>query len=674
MKKYLILSIASFTLIAMSCKQHKPNTGISLANLDTSAKAQTDFYQYACGGWMKTHPLPAEYARYGSFDKLQEDNQKQVKELIEGLSKTQQKAAGIGAKIGELYKIGMDSANLEKQGVAPLKSGMDAINSIKDVNGLQQELITLHKQYISPFFQVDGSADQKNSKMNILNIYQSGLGMPDRDYYLENDPATKEVRDQYLKHIEKMFVLAGIAPEIAKTNSEKVLKLETALAKVSSSREQLRDPQANYNKINVTDLQKMASHIDWKAYFSGIGAGNLTEVNISQKAFIKSMDSIFTTTPIEDVKAYYSWNLINDASSFLNAAMEKQNFEFYGKALSGKEEMKARWKRVVDVINGSLGEGVGQMYVEKYFPAAAKEKMINLVKNLRSSLSDRIAGLQWMSDETKKKAQEKLAAIKVKIGYPDKWRDYTALEIKNDSYWENVVRSRNFEFAFRIAKVGKPVDPTEWGMTPQTVNAYYDPTVNEIVFPAAILQPPFFNFDADDAVNYGAIGVVIGHEMTHGFDDQGRQYDKEGNLKDWWTENDAKLFNERTAVLVNHFSNIKVLDTVHANGAFTLGENIADQGGLQVSFNALKKALEGKSQEKIDGFTPQQRFFLAYANVWANNVRDKEILRRTKVDPHSLGKWRVNGALPNVAAFQEAFSIKPGDAMFIEPEKRVNIW
>ncbi|MCX6271408.1 MAG: M13 family metallopeptidase [Bacteroidetes bacterium] len=675
MNKHILFLIAGIALITMSCKPHKTNQGLDLGNLDTTVPAKTDFYQYACGGWMKKFPLPAEYARYGSFDKLQEDNQKKLKDLITGLAATTQKTGSVAEKIAALYKIGMDSVQLEKQGIAPVKANLETVNGIKDEAGMVKALVNLHKQYISPFFNVDVNADQKNSLMNILNLRQGGLSLPDRDYYLGNDPAMKEVRTQYLQHIEKMLVMAGFTPADAKLKAEKVLKIETSLARISSKREDLRDPVKNYNKMTVAAFAGMTTHFDWKAYLSGVGAGSATELNVGQPAFFKSMDSLLAVTPIDDIKAYFTWKVVNDAAPYLTPAMEKQNFEFFGKALSGKEEMKARWKRVVDVINGTLGEAVGQLYVEKYFPPQAKEKMLQLVENLRLSLGDRISQSTWMSDETKKKAQEKLQAIKVKIGYPEKWRDYSSLRISNDSYYNNMIRSSMFEFEYRMNKLGKPVDKTEWQMTPQTVNAYYEPTINEICFPAAILQPPFFNFDADDAVNYGAIGVVIGHEMTHGFDDQGRQYDKDGNLKDWWTPADADRFKERTAVLVRHFSDIKVLDTLHANGTFTLGENIADQGGLQVSFHALQKALEKNAvTEKTGGFTPQQRFFLAYANIWAQNIRDKEIIRRTKIDPHSLGKWRVDGALPNVTAFQEAFGIKEGDAMWLSPEMRANIW
>ncbi len=659
----------------MSCKKQKTVSKLDLSNLDTTANPAADFYQYACGGWMKKFPLPAEYARYGSFDKLAEDNQTQVKTLIETLAASHQKEGSIGAKIGMLYTLGMDSAKLDQQKYEPVKAELDAIAALKSTDDMVTRIALLHKQGTAPFFMLYVGADQKNSKMNILNLMQGGLGMPDRDYYLADDPDSRETKAKYQGHIVRMFELAGYSTEASLKSAIAVVNLETSLAKASTSREDLRDPEKNYHKLSIAELQKLTPDFNWSLYLKTIGAPGAGEINVGQTEFLKvALGELKKSSP-ETLKAYLAWNVINDAAAYLSGDFEQQNFEFYGKVLSGKEVMQPRWKRVVTVVNESVGEAVGQMYVEKYFPPEAKEKMLVLVENLRESLGERIQSLSWMSDTTKVKALEKLKAIKVKIGYPDKWRNYDKLTVNEESYWANIARARSFEFDFQIQKVGKPVDPTEWLMTPQTVNAYYEPTANEICFPAAILQPPFFDFEADDALNYGAIGVVIGHEMTHGFDDQGRMYDLEGNLKDWWVPQDAERFNAKTAVLVNHYNAIKVLDTLHANGVFTLGENIADQGGLQVSFNALTKALEKNPQKDlIDGFTPQQRFFLAYANVWAQNIRDKEIIRRTKVDPHSLGKWRVNGALPHVEAFVTAFNVKEGDAMWLSPELRASIW
>ena len=517
-------------------------------------------------------------------------------------------------------------------------------------------------------------ADEMNSSMNIVQTYQGGLGMGQRDYYLENDEQTQKIRDKYQEHVAKMFQLAGYDEATAKKAVTAVMNIETRLAQASRSQVELRDPHANYNKMEIEKLKKDFPTFNWDVYFATSGLKDIKEVNVCQPDAMKEVTAIIDTVPLEDQKLYLKWNLIDAAAGYLSDDFVAQNFEFYGKTMSGKQEMQPRWKRAVSTVDGSLGEVVGQMYVEKYFPAAAKERMVTLVKNLQPSLGERIKELEWMSEPTKEKALDKLAAFHVKIGYPDKWKDYSALEIKDDSYWANIERANLWDFNEMIAKAGKPVDKDEWLMTPQTVNAYYNPTTNEICFPAAILQPPFFDMNADDAANYGAIGVVIGHEMTHGFDDQGRQYDKEGNLKDWWTEEDAKKFDERAQVMVNFFDSIEVAPGVHANGRLTLGENIADHGGLQVSFQAFKKAMKQTPLEVVDGFTPEQRFFLAYANVWAGNIRPEEILRLTKLDPHSLGKWRVDGALPHIGKWYEAFNITEQDSMFVPKDKRVTIW
>ena len=452
------------------------------------------------------------------------------------------------------------------------------------------------------------------------------------------------------------------------------MKIEKAIAEISYGREDLRDSQKNYNKLAYEDFKQIESPLDWDVYFESMGLAGLKELDAKQINFYKDMSEALRNTTVDEQKYYLAFNLLSAAAPYLSDDFVDADFEFYGKVMSGKQEQQPRWKRSLNTVNGALGEAVGEMYVEKYFPASSKEKMLTLVGNLQTALSERINGLEWMSDTTKAKAQEKLAAFTVKIGYPDKWRDYSGLEIKDDSYWANVRRSNIFDMAYQLADVDKPVDKSRWHMNPQTVNAYYNPTTNEICFPAAILQPPFFNPDADDAVNYGAIGVVIGQEMTHGFDDQGRNYDKDGNLIDWWTAEDAVRFKERADKLVDQYDQIIVIDTLHANGRFTLGENIADHGGLQVSFQAFKNATEAAPLEIIDGFTPEQRFFLAYANVWAGNIRPEEILRLTKLDPHSLGKWRVDGALPHIQNWYEAFKITEQDSMFVPKEKRVSIW
>ena len=509
----------------------------------------------------------------------------------------------------------------------------------------------------------------------MAQLYQGGLSLGEREYYLDNDDRTKEIRAKFEEHVVKMFQLAGFTEEEARKAATDVMKVETRLAETTKSAVELREPHANYNKITVAQLKKEVPGINWDAYFTTIGLKDLQEVNVGQMAEIKTVADLLTKENMDVLKSYLQWNVINTASSYLSDDFVAQNFDFYGKTLSGTKEMQPRWKRAVSSVNGVLGEAVGQMYTDKYFPAAAKERMVKLVSNLQKALGERIQGLEWMSAETKAKALEKLAAFHVKIGYPDKWKDYSSLEIKNDSYWENIVRSNHFDYDKMIAKAGKPVDKDEWLMTPQTVNAYYNPTTNEICFPAGILQYPFFDMNADDACNYGAIGVVIGHEMTHGFDDQGRQYDKDGNLKDWWTAEDAKNFQERAQVLVDYFSNIQVLPDLKANGELTLGENIADHGGLQVAYQALQKAMaENPLGNDENGFTPAQRFFLSYANVWAGNVRDEQIRLQTKSDPHSLGRWRVNAALPHIGMWYEAFDVKEGDALYLPVEQRASIW
>ena len=674
--KYLpILAVCLMTTGCNSKKGAVLASGIDLANLDTTALPGTSFYQYACGGWIQAHPLTDEYSRFGSFDMLNENNREQLKGLIAELAAKKDNVPGSAAqKVGDLYNIAMDSVKLNQDGFVPIKEELIEIDGLNGKEDIYVYLAEIQKKGIRPYFMLYVGADEMNSSMNIVQTYQGGLGMGQRDYYLENDEQTQKIRDKYQEHVAKMFQLAGYDEATAKKAVTAVMNIETRLAQASRSQVELRDPHANYNKMEIEKLKKDFPTFNWDVYFTTSGLKDLKEVNVCQPDAMKEVTAIIDTVPLEDQKLYLKWNLIDAAAGYLSDDFVVQNFEFYGKTMSGKEEMQPRWKRAVSTVDGSLGEVVGQMYVEKYFPAAAKERMVTLVKNLQASLGERIKELEWMSEPTKEKALDKLAAFHVKIGYPDKWKDYSALEIKDDSYWANIERANLWDFNEMIAKAGKPVDKDEWLMTPQTVNAYYNPTTNEICFPAAILQPPFFDMNADDAANYGAIGVVIGHEMTHGFDDQGRQYDKEGNLKDWWTEEDAKKFDERAQVMVNFFDSIEVAPGVHANGSLTLGENIADHGGLQVSFQAFKKAMKQTPLEVVDGFTPEQRFFLAYANVWAGNIRPEEILRLTKLDPHSLGKWRVDGALPHIGKWYEAFNITEQDSMFVPKDKRVTIW
>lgn len=648
---------------------------IDPANMDTTVAPGTDFYQYACGGWIRSNPLKPEYARFGTFDELRDNNQHQLRELIEELGTTPQTEGSVGQKIGTLYALGLDSAKLNTDGLAPVKEQLAAIESLGTKADLSKMVATLQKEGINPFFVLFVDADEKNSAMNIVQLYQAGLGMQDRDYYLLDDPGTESLRKAYKAYINRLFTLAGSSPEQAQAAVDAVMKIEEGIAGISLGREDLRDSQKNYNKVSVEAFKASGDALDWDMYFEAMGLKDIKELDAKQISFYKNLAGVLKNTTLDEQKYYLTFNLLNGAAPYLSDAFAEAEFDFYGKAMSGKQEQQPRWKRALNTVNGSLGEAVGEMYVAKYFPASSKEKMLTLVDNLQEALSQRIDGLEWMSDTTKAKAQEKLAAFTVKIGYPDKWRDYSGLEIKNDSYWDNVRRANQFEMEYQLKEAGQPVDKSRWHMSPQTVNAYYNPTTNEICFPAAILQPPFFNPDADDAVNYGAIGVVIGHEMTHGFDDQGRNYDKDGNLTDWWTADDAVRFTERADKLVEQYDNILVLDTVHANGRYTLGENIADHGGLLVAYQAYQNSLKGKEKPApIDGFTDDQRFYLGYATLWGQNIRPEEILRLTKIDPHSLGKWRVNAALRNMDTFYQAFDIQEGEPMYMLPAERVVIW
>lgn len=663
--------------VAAGCDSKKEavmTSGIDLTNLDTTAVQGADFYQYACGGWMKKHPLTNEYSRFGSFDMLAENNREQLKGLIVEIASGQNAQGTIGQKIGDIYNLAMDSVKLNADGVTPIQADLEKIASVKDKSEIVPLMAELAHSGVFPYFSFYVGADIMDSKSNLFQLYQGGISLGEKEYYLDNDDVTVNIRNKYKEHIVKMFQLAGFDEAAAKKKMEAVMDIETRIAKASFSAVEQRNPAANYHKMSLDELKKEILGIDWDAFLNGIGVKGVTELSVSQVEPIKEVEKIINSLPVENQIAYMQWSLIDRAAGYLSDDLVAQNFDFYGKTLSGKQTNQPRWKRAVSTVNGVLGEAVGQMYVEKYFPAAAKERMVQLVKNLQTALGERIRNLEWMGDSTKIKAIEKLNSFYVKVGYPDKWRDYTGLNIEKDSYWANVKRATEFELDYMLSKAGKPVDRDEWGMTPQTVNAYYNPTTNEICFPAGILQYPFFDMNADDAFNYGAIGVVIGHEMTHGFDDQGRQFDKDGNLKDWWTAEDAKRFEERAQVMVNFFDSIQVLPGLNANGSLTLGENIADHGGLQVSFQAFKNATKDAPLLVKDGFTPEQRFFLSYAGVWAGNIRDEQIRLQTKSDPHSLGRWRVNGALPQIGAWYDAFGIKEGDPMYLAPEKRVSIW
>ena len=622
---------------------------------------------------MENNPLGDQYARFGSFDQLAETNTERINGLIEDIA-SRKGVKGDEAKVGMLYNIAMDSVKLNADGMAPIASYLQRIDAVTDNAGLQQLVAVMMREAFDPYFFVFASVDEKNSTKNLLQIYQSGLTLGNRDYYLSDDENNRNIREKYVGHIGRMFSLAGFDEESAKKASESVMRVETALAGAHFDNLTLRDPYRNYHKMPYQEFVSRFPGMDWDSFMSVLGADNVDTLNVSQLEPLAKAVELITEGNIDDQKNYLKWKVVDAAAPYLSDAFVAENFEFYGKVISGQKEIKPRWKRAVATVDGVLGEEVGRMYVEKYFPPRAKERMITLIDNLKKSLGERISALEWMSDSTKEKALEKLSTFYVKVGYPDKWRDYSALEIKNDSYFANIVRASVFEYDYLISKAGKPVDRTEWHMTPQTVNAYYNPTTNEICFPAGILQYPFFDMDADDAFNYGAIGVVIGHEMTHGFDDQGRLYDKNGNLADWWSQSDADNFKARAQVLVDWFDAIEVLPGLYANGSLTLGENIADFGGIQVAFQAFRNVTASAPLPVKDGFTPEQRFFIAYANLWATNIRDEQIRYLTQMDVHSLGEWRVNAILPHVQAWYDAFGIVPEDGMYLAPEKRASIW
>lgn len=645
-------------------------------NMDTTISAGDDFFKYANGAWMKSNPIPDEYSRWGAFNILQEDNNKNLRSIMEDAAKNPGSKGSNKQKIGDMFAAGMDSAAIEKNGLAPIKAELDKIAAIKSTDELAAVIADLHKKGVNPLFGVYSGQDEKNSEMVIFQLAQGGLGMGNRDYYTEQDARSKELRLKYVEFIGKLFELADKNPTTAKSNSEAIMALETKLANTSMTMLEQRDPQKTYNKVDIAKLQKMCPAFNWNAYFNGIGLANPGDINVTSVKFFSGISKIIKETPIEVWKEYLKFNVLNVMADYLPNDYVNLNFDFYGKTFSGSKKIKDRWKRVLETTNSALGEAVGQVYVEKFFPAEAKKKMLVLVENLRKALDERIQNLAWMSAETKVKAKEKLAKMKVKIGYPDKWRDYSGLDVdKSKGFAALVMASNEFEFKYMMSKVGKPVDRGEWHMTPQTVNAYYSPNMNEIVFPAAILQPPFFFKDGDDAVNYGGIGAVIGHEMTHGFDDQGRQYDANGNLNDWWTKEDAENFKKQTQPLVDQFNKFVELDSLYVNGELTLGENIADIGGITVAHVALQKALkESKFNEKIDGFTQDQRFLLSWAQVWRSNIRPEELKRRLKDDVHSPADARVNGVMPNFTPFYQAFDVKPNNKLFRPEAERVVIW
>lgn len=675
MKRFIpVVMMAAVPVIGMA--QNK--SGLFDKYFDKNVRPQDDFYEFATGGWQKLNPLPAAYSRFGSFDQLQEDNNKRINSILDELKKKKYAKGTLEQKLSDFYKLALDVDSRNKAGIAPVKPLLDRIEAAKTVDELRKiQLETAPNGYGVPFGFGFG-ADEKNVTMNIINLGQGGLTLGQRDYYVNSDSATVAIRNAFKKHIVRMFKLYGFNDAQAEAKANDIFRSETALALISKSNTELRDPQANYNKMTLKEFEAKYPNINFEALANaeGIKSQYIQGMVVGQPKFFEGLNAIEGLQTADELKAAMEWDVIMSSASYLTDEIREANFDFFGKTISGRKEDYSLWKRATNQVQGQMGEALGKMYCQRYFPESSKKIMERLIKNLQISLGQRIDAQDWMSAETKANAHKKLDKFYVKVGYPNKWKDYSALTIdQSKSFYENVQACRKFANDYEIEhKAGKPVDKDEWFMTPQTVNAYYNPTTNEICFPAGILQYPFFDPKADEAFNYGAIGVVIGHEMTHGFDDQGRQYDADGNLKDWWTPEDAKGFEKRAKLYANFFDSIEVLPGLHANGEFTLGENLADHGGLQVSFNAYKNATANKKLKDWDGFTPDQRFFLAYAGVWASNITDQEIRSRVKRDPHALGRWRVNGALPHINAWYEAFNVKPTDKMFIPENERLQLW
>ena len=674
----LALPVVSFGAKGKSKGASGNQSGLRMENFDKSVKPADDFYMFATGGWQKLNPLPAAYSRFGSFDQLQEDNNKRINSILGDLQKKTYAAGTTERKLADFYKLAMDSVRRNNEGIAPVKPILDEMEAAKTKEALSKVQLKYVVNSFGVPFGYGFGADEKNVTMNILNISQGGLTLGQRDYYLNNDEATVKIREAYKEHIVRMFKLFGFTEAQAVAKRDAIFRFETALALISKSRTELRDPQANYNKITLKEFQSNYPNIPLEAFANadGIKSEYIQEMIVGQPKFMEGADKLLAAMTADDLRAYMEWDVISGAAGMLSDEIREANFDFYGRTMTGRQQDYPLWRRATNAVQGAMGEALGKMYCDRYFPATSKKQMETLVRNLQIALGERIDAQKWMSDSTKANAHKKLDSFYVKIGYPNKWTDYSKLEIDpSKSYYENMMAVRAWRSAKHIdEKAGKPVDRDEWHMTPQTVNAYYNPTTNEICFPAGILQYPFFDPTADEAFNYGAIGVVIGHEMTHGFDDQGRQFDATGNMHDWWTANDAAGFNERADLYDRFFSAIEVLPGLKSNGRLTLGENLADHGGLQVAWYAYKNATANKPLKVKDGFTADQRFFIAYAGVWGQNITEQEIRQRVKNDPHSLGEWRVNGALPHIDMWYEAFGVKPGDKMYLPKEQRLDLW
>ena len=683
MKSLIAVTISLIAALA-SLAEPQPQNGqnsppIDPTNMDTSVKPQEDFFLYANGAWIKRTEIPPEYTRWGSFNELIEHNNDALHDIAEKAQNTKvdPRMAPEPEKVGDFYASGMDEQTIESLRTKPLDAEFKAIEAINDRASLLKQIAHLHSIGIDVLFNFGAQPDAKDSTHEIAQAAQGGLGLPDRDYYTKTDAASKKLRDQYVEHVAKMLTLLGDPPAKASDEARKILALETKLAEASRTRVQLRDPIKNYNKMPVKQLQGLTPDWNWNDYFKALDLLAPQNVNVHQPEFFKTADQVFKETPMDDWKAYLRWHLISATAPDLSKDFVDEDFNFRERTLRGAQQIKPRWKRVITSEDEAVGEALGKLYVAFNFPPEAKARALELVNNLKEALADRIKTLEWMDQPTKEQALKKLAAMQVKIGYPNKWLDYSLLKIDRGPYVLNEMRASQFETNRDLNKIGKPVDPTEWGMTPPTVNAYYNPNRNEIVFPAGILQPPFFYANADDAVNYGGIGAVIGHEMTHGFDDQGRQFDADGNLRDWWSPQSAKEFKKRSQAVVNQYNEYQPLPGLHLNGELTQGENIADIGGVKLAYAALQKALDKNPQareQKIDGFTPEQRFFLSFAAIWRSKIRDEDQKLRLNTDPHSPAQFRVNGPLSDLPEFAKAFNAPDGSPMVRPADKRVNIW
>jgi predicted metalloendopeptidase len=667
LKSYLKVIIA-LALISVSRASFVPE------NFDTTVKPQDDFYRYANGSWLKRTAIPPEYARWGSFDELMQRNISNLKLLCERASAQDNSPSAIEHMVGDFYASGMDEAAINQSGAAALNFEFTKISAIATPADVLNEIASLHKIGVNAGFEFGSEADFKDSNHELAQLAQGGLGLPDRDYYFRDDDKSKKLREAYVKHVAKTLMLLGDSQASAQTGSQAVMKLETSLAQASLSAVQLRNPYASYHKMTVQKVESLVPDLNLTSYFTSVRAPSFTDINLAHPDFFKAFSVVLNTTPISDWKTYLRWHLVHTYSPYLSEDYVRENFSFYGVTLTGTKVMKPRWKRVVTTIDRSIGEALGQLYVNAYFPAESKERALKLVSNLRAALGDKIGTLEWMDEATKQKAREKLNSFTVKIGYPDTWRDYSNLVINRGPYVLNVLKANAFEVRRNLIRIGKEVDKSEWGMSTPTVNAYYNPLQNEIVFPAGILQPPFFDAKADDAVNYGGIGAVIGHEMTHGFDDQGRQFDSHGNLTNWWSKESEQKFKVRSAAIVDQFNGYFPISDLHINGQLTQGENIADLGGLKIAYAGLQKALADQSRDKIDGFTPEQRFFISFASVWAGKMTPESLRLQLNTNPHSPGEFRTNGPLSNLDEFAQAFNVPEGAGMRRSADKRFTIW